>query len=126
MKDPVTSDEVVDIITTWDTDDDLSSDEENAIPQLLSSVLSAASSTIINRKSSDEDKSDDERATSTQEITAGDISGKNETIWTSCKPVITCRTPSHNLSTATPGLPRVSSGIKHYTALERCSFMSQY
>ena len=90
----LTFDEVFDIITTWDTDDDLSSDKEDVIPQLLSSVLSSASSTIIDRESSDEDKSDDERTTSTQDATAGDIASKNGTIWTSCKPELTDRTPS--------------------------------
>ena len=87
-------DEVFDIITTWDTDDNFSSDKENVIPQLLSSVLSSASLTIIDRESSDEDESDDKRTTSTQDPTAGDIASKNGTIWTSCKPVLTDRTPS--------------------------------
>ena len=123
----ITSDKVVDIIATWDTNDNLSSDEEDAIPQLLSSVSYAASSTIIDRKSSNEDELDDERATSRQDATAGDIAGKNKTIWTFCKPVLTGRTFSHNLFTATPGAPRcVSSGIIHHTALGSCSFMSQY
>ena len=48
------SDQIADIITTWDTDDELSSDEEDAVPQLLSFNLPAASSAIIGRKSSDE------------------------------------------------------------------------
>ena len=108
----IISNEVVNIITTWDTDDDLSSHEEDAIPQLLSSVSSAASSTIIDRERSDEDESDDERVTSTQDATASDIAGKNGTIWTSRKPVPTGRIPLYNLFTATPGIPRsVSSGI---------------
>ena len=108
----ITSNELVNIITTCDTDDDLSSHEEDAIPQLLSSISSAASSTIIDRESSGEDESDDERVTSTQDATASDIAGKNGTIWTSCKPVPTVRTSLYNLFTATPGVPRcVSSGI---------------
>ena len=123
----ITSDEVVDIITIWDTNDDLSSDEEDAIPQLLSSVSSAASSTIIDRKGSNEDELNDERDTSTQHAAASDIAGKNETIWTFCKPVLTGRTFLHNPFTATPGAPRcVSSGIIHHTALGSCLFMSQY
>ena len=102
----ITSNEVVNIITTCDTDDDLSSHEEDAIPQLLSSVSSAASSTIIDRESSDEDESDDKRATSTQDASAGDIAGKNATIWTSCKPILTGRTFLYNLFTATLGVSR--------------------
>ena len=48
------SEQVADIITTWDTDDVLSSDEEDAVPQLLPSNLPATSSANIGRETSDE------------------------------------------------------------------------
>ena len=106
------SDQVADIITTWDTDDELSSDEEDAVPELLPSNSPAASLATIGRESIDEDESDDESTTSKQGATAGNIAGRNGTIWTSCQPVLTGRTPVHNIFTATPGVPRcVSSSI---------------
>ena len=105
------SDQVADITTALDTDE-LSSDEEDAVPQLLPFNSLAASSAIIGRKSSDENESDDKSTTSTQDATSGNITGRNEIIWTSCQPVLAGRIPAHNIFTATPGVPRfVLSGI---------------
>ena len=76
------SDQVADIITkcTWDTDDELSSDEEDVVPQLLPSNSPAASFAIIGRESSDENESGDETTTSTQDATAAHIAERNGTI----------------------------------------------
>ena len=91
----------------------MSSDEEDAVLQLSSSSSHAASSAFTGRESSDEDESDDESTTSMQDETAGDVAGRNGTIWTSCKPALSGRTPAHNILTAIPGVkPRcVSSSI---------------
>ena len=106
------SEEVADIIISWDTDDELSSDEEETVSRLLPSVSPAASSAITDSESSDENESDDESANSTRDATAGDVAGRNGTIWTSCNPVLTGRTPAHNIFNATPGVPRcVSTSI---------------
>ena len=73
------SDQVADMITTWDTDNDkMSSDEEDAVLQLLSSSSPAASSAFIGRESSDKDESEDESTTSMQDETAGDIQGESK------------------------------------------------
>ena len=74
------SDQVADIITTWDTDDELSSDEKDAVLQLLPSNSPAASLATIGRESSDQNESDDESITSTQSATAGNIAGRNDMI----------------------------------------------
>ena len=98
-------DQVSDIITTWDTNDELSNHEEDAVPQLLSSNSPAADSAIISREISDENEADNESTTSAQDATAGNIAGRNGAIRTFCQPVLTDRTPVHSIFTATPGIP---------------------
>ena len=39
-----------------------------------------------------------------QDETAGDVAGRNGTIWTSCKPALTGRTAAHNILTAISGV----------------------
>ena len=80
MQRRMTSDQVADIITTWDTDDELSSDEENAVPELLPSNSPAASSAVIGSQSSDEDESDNDGTTSMRGANAGNIVSRNRTI----------------------------------------------
>ena len=80
------SDEVMNIITTWDIDDELSSDEEIVVTQLSSSTSPGASSTFIARESSDENKSDDKSTgtTSTQDATAFGVTDRNLDILQTC------------------------------------------
>ena len=76
----ISGDEVANIITSWDTDDELSSDEEDAETQLDFSTSSSARPAFIASNSS-EDKSDDDSndvtSTGRQEVTLSDITGKN-------------------------------------------------
>ena len=55
----LSEDEITNIITSWDKDDDLSSDEENAKTSLCSSNLSSARTAFIASDSS-EDESDND------------------------------------------------------------------
>lgn len=106
--------EVANIITTWDTDDELSSDEEGEETQLASSISSPARSAFVASESTDESESDDDSTcvTSAQDPTSGDVTGRNGTIWSSSQPALSGRTAAHNVFTATPGVPRsVSSTI---------------
>ena len=75
------SDQVGDILTTWNTDDELSSDEEDAISQSLS-IPAGVSSAILDSGSSGEDESDHESTTNTQDATVNDTVGRNRTIET--------------------------------------------
>ena len=109
-------DEITNIITSWYSDEDWSSDEENAETPLGSSNSSSTGTAFLAVDSSeDESDGDSSVVTSTcaQNDTSADISGKNGSLWTSSKPALTGRTAMHNIFTATPGVPRsVSCSIK--------------
>ena len=74
------SDQVADIITTWVTDEELLSDEEDAVPQLVCSTSPAANLAIISRESGDENEAHDESTSSTQNVTTVKIASRNGTI----------------------------------------------
>ena len=105
----ISGDEIANIITSWDTDDELSSDEEDAETQLRFSISSSARPAfIVSNSSGDEsdDDSDDVTSTGRQEATSSDITGKNGSLWTSSQPALTGRTAAYNVFTASPGVPR--------------------
>ena len=105
----ISSNKVANAITSWDTDDELSSDEGDAEKQLGSSFSSSARPAFIASNSS-EDKSDhdsnDVTSTGRQEATSSDITGKNGLLWTSSQSALTRRTATHNVFTPSPGVPR--------------------
>ena len=104
----ISGDEVANIITSWDTDDELSSDEEDAETQLGSSISSFARPAFIASNSSEDESDDDSNdvtSTGRQEATSSDITGKNGSLWTSSQPALTGRTAAHNVFTASPGVP---------------------
>ena len=105
----ISGDEVANIITSWDTDDELSSDEEDAETQLGSSISSSARPAFFASNSSEDESdnnSNDVTSTGRQEATSSDITGKNGSLWTSSPPALTRRTAEHNVFTASPGVPR--------------------
>ena len=105
----LSEDEITNMITSWDTDDELSSDEENVETPVGSSHSSSAQSACIASDSSEDESDDDSNGVTSigaQSDTSSDITGKNGTIWTSCQPALTGRTATHNVFTATPGVPR--------------------
>ena len=105
----ISGDEVTNIITSWDNDDELSSDEEDAETQLGSLIsFSARPAFIASNSSEDESDDDSNDVTSTcrQEATSSNITGKNGSLWTSSQPALTGRTAAHNVFTASPGVPR--------------------
>ena len=76
----ISGDEVANTITSWDTDDELSSDKEDAETQLGSSISSSARPAFIASNSSEDepdDYSNDVTSTGRQEATSHDITGKN-------------------------------------------------
>ena len=105
----ISDDEATNIITSWDTNNELPSDEEDAETQLGSSISSSAwpafMASNISEDESDDD-SNDVTSTGRQEATSSDITGKNGSLWTSSQPALTGRTAAHNVFTASPGVPR--------------------
>ena len=105
----ISGDEVANIITSWDTDDELSSVEENAETQLGSLISSSARPAFIASNSSEDESDDDSNdvtSTCRQEATSSNVTGKNGSLWTSFQPALTGRTAAHNVITASPGVPR--------------------
>ena len=104
----ICGDEVANNITSWDTDDELSSDKEDAERQLGSSISSSARPAFIASNSSEDELDDDSNnvtSTGRQEATLPNITGKNGLLWTSSQPALTGRTAAHNVFTASPRVP---------------------
>ena len=123
----ISGDEIANIISSWDTDDELSSVEGDAETQLGSSISFSARPAFTATNSS-EDESDDEKSR-TQDATSSDITGKNGSLWTSSQPALTGRTAAQNVFTAIPvvAYPAVFHALpRFHMTLRRCSFTSQY
>ena len=79
----LSEDEITNVITSWDTDDELSSDEENVETPVGSSHSSSAQSACIASDSSEDESDDDSNGVTSigaQSDTSSDITGKNGTI----------------------------------------------
>ena len=103
----ISGDEIANNITSWDTDDELSSDEGDEETWLGSSISSSVRPTFIASIRSENGSDDDSNgvaSTCTQDATSSDITSRNGSLWTSSQPALTGRTAEHNVFTAIIGI----------------------
>ena len=113
----VGAEEAANIITSWDTDDELSDEEDEDAMQVVDDI-SAPTSCQLSDGSSDEDSDEEERDIGAapmqglQTPNPSEILGRNGSVWTSSPVTLAGRTQARNVFTSTPEVTRsISNAI---------------